>query len=156
MARHDPDLALAGLMIPGQFGPINGSPCRSGTLHFHHVEAGIPSVMQTTTGIRIGRFHNRVGGKGGRDIYHRSVRSRIVHRIGHSIKNGNAFVSGAALAGSYATNNIGPVLDHLLRMERAFFAGDALDDEASRFINKNAQDNCSLGFRFLGQNVAAV
>ena len=56
----------------------------------------------------------------------------------------------ATFAGSHAANDVGPVLDHLLRMEGAFFAGDALDDEASRFINKNAQDNCSLGFRFLG------
>jgi hypothetical protein len=47
-------------------------------------------------------------------------------------------VSRAALSRGYTTNYIGAVIDHLLRMKRAFFACDALDDKAGTFVNENA------------------
>ena len=48
-------------------------------------------------------------------------------------------MGGAALPRSHAADDVGAILNHLLRMERAFFAGDALDHEARGFIDENAQ-----------------
>ena len=42
----------------------------------------------------------------------------------------------AALAGSDAAHDGGPVSLRLLRVKRAFTAGDALDDQTSRLINE--------------------
>jgi hypothetical protein len=47
-------------------------------------------------------------------------------------------VRRATFTGRYSTDDVRPIFDHLLRMERAFLAGDALDDEARIFVNENA------------------
>src|SRR5258708_409223 len=45
----------------------------------------------------------------------------------------------AAFAWRDATDDVGAVLDHLLRVESAFAAGEALDEQASFFVDQYAQ-----------------
>jgi hypothetical protein len=47
-------------------------------------------------------------------------------------------VFGATFTRRYAADDVRSILDHLLRMERAFLAGNALHDEARIFVNENA------------------
>src|SRR5580658_10029648 len=47
----------------------------------------------------------------------------------------------STLAGRHAANDFGAVLNHLLSMETAFAAREALDDDASFFVDKNAHVN---------------
>jgi len=44
-------------------------------------------------------------------------------------------VRGAAFSGRDAGDDIRSILNHLFRMERSLFSGQALHDKACRFIN---------------------
>jgi hypothetical protein len=48
-------------------------------------------------------------------------------------------VQCTALAGRHSADDVSAILNHLFRMECAFFAGDALDYEARGFVYENAQ-----------------
>jgi len=58
--------------------------------------------------------------------------------IGHGVEHGPAEVLGAALAGRHAAHYLGAVIHHLLRVERAFGAGEALHDDLRIFVDENA------------------
>jgi hypothetical protein len=58
-------------------------------------------------------------------------------------------VRRAALAGRDAADDVGSILNHLLRVERALFARDALHDEARVSVNEYAQRSYSSRPEFL-------
>ena len=54
------------------------------------------------------------------------------------LKTGTLDVRGAAFAGRDAADDFGAVLDHLLRVERAFAAGQALHEELCFLVDQDA------------------
>src|SRR5215471_6677661 len=63
-----------------------------------------------------------------RNENHRSIGTSSFYGFRHGIENRPLQMFCAAFARGYAANDIGGVLDHLLRVESAFTAGEALDD----------------------------
>ena len=80
----------------------------------------------------VGRFHDRVGRKRRRHEDHRRVGAGLLDRVAHGVEDRPAFVRRAALAGRDAADDGGAVRRRLLRVERAFAAGEALDEQARR------------------------
>ncbi len=102
---------------------------------------GMPSVMQTIDlDAGVGGFHDGVGREtpGGTKMM-RGVGAGFLDGLGHGVEDGEALVLVAALAGRHAADDVGAVVHHLLGVERALGAGDALHDEARIFVNENAQ-----------------
>ena len=62
----------------------------------------------------------------------------LAHGLADGVEDRNAEMLGAALAGRHAGDNFRAVLDHLLRVEAAFAAGEALHDQASVLVDQNA------------------
>ena len=136
--------------MPGQFGPIR-RVCfvLQIFLHLHHVERrNSLRDAHHERNAGVGRFHDCVRGKCRRHVNHRSICACFFYCVRNSIENGNAFVRCAAFSGRHATDDVRSILNHLLRMKRAFFAGDSLHDQARVFINQNAQAICSLKLKF--------
>src|SRR5690606_15619432 len=59
-------------------------------------------------------------------------------RVGDGVEHGQAEVLGAALARGHAADDPGAVLDHLLGVEGALGAGEALDDDLGVLVDQNA------------------
>jgi hypothetical protein len=89
MAGHDTDLAFAGVMMPGQFGPIRRvlDFC-SFDLTFTMSSTGMPSVMQIASSISasIGLKDRRCR-KRRRNINHGRIRAGFRFRIRHGIEH---------------------------------------------------------------------
>ncbi len=99
----------------------------------------MPSVMQMTSGIfGFGGFENGVRGEWRRNENHRSVCAGAVHRVGDGVEHRTLEMFGATFAGGNAADNVGTVLDHLLRVKGAFAAGKTLHDEFCFFVDQNA------------------
>src|SRR5215813_1570482 len=143
MAGHDPDLAFTWTNDSRTVGTNQTRLLFAQVfLHLDHVERRNPfSDADDDANTRIGSFHDGVSRKGRRHVNHRRVRARLLHRIGHRVEDWNPLMRRAALTGRHTTNDIGPVLEHLFRMERSFLASNALYDQARRFIDKNAHKN---------------
>ena len=77
-----PILHLPGEMMPGQFGPISRD-LRSifrNSMRLTMSSAGMPSVMQTISGILgVGGFHDGVGRERRRHENHGGVRAGLFH-----------------------------------------------------------------------------
>ena len=76
----------------------------------------------------IGGFENGVGGVRRRNKDNRSVGARGLHSVSHGVENRALQMLRAAFAGRYTTDYLRAVLDHLLRVEGSFAAGEALHD----------------------------
>ena len=138
VARHNSNFAFTRRNNSGTVWPDQASKFIAQIfLHLYHIESGNAFGNADDNGNSgIGCFHDCVGGERRRHVNHRSVRAFFVHRIRNRIENRNAFVLGAALAGRYSSDDVRSILHHLLCMKRAFFSGDALDNQTGRFIDK--------------------
>ena len=90
---------------------------------------------------RIGGFHDGIGRKRRWNEDDRRVGIGGTYRLLHGIKYRPALMRATAFAGSDAADDLGAIFRACLSMERAFPAGEALHDDASRFINQNAHKN---------------
>ena len=132
-----PILHLPGEMMPGQFGPIT-RVLRIAEIFLRLDHIGDRNSLGDTDderNSRVAGFHDRVGGKCGRHINDRRIRTGFSHSVGDRVKYRNAFVRGAALAGRDAADDIRAVITHLQHVKSAFFARDALHDQACVLIN---------------------
>ena len=93
---------------------------------------GMPSVMQTASGspASAASMIASAAHGGGTKITDR-VRAGLAHALGDGVEHRPALVRRAALAGRHAADDRGAVGGGLLGVERAFAAGDALDDAAA-------------------------
>src|SRR6267142_2368201 len=139
-ARHDSDFAFAGRDDAGAVGADEASLLGiHGGGDAHHVQRRDAfGDANDERNFRIRSFENGIGGIRRRDEDHGSIRSRGFRGVGDSIENGPLEMLGAAFAGGDAADDIRSVLDHLLRVEGAFAAGEALDEQARFFVNENA------------------
>src|SRR5204863_661706 len=67
-------------------------------------------------------------------------------RLGHRVEHRHAVHLAAALARRDAAHDLRAVGHHLLRMERAVAAGDALDDQARALVDQDAHAGTSCAF----------
>ena len=132
-----PILHLPGEMMPGQFGPISRvGLSRKIFFRLDHVERrNAFGDADDDRDARVGGFHDGVGGECGRNVDHRGIRTGFPDRVGNRVEDRNSLVRRAAFAGRDAADDIRSILDHLLRMEGSFFAGNTLHDQPRRFIN---------------------
>ena len=135
-----PILHFPGEMIPGQFGPMRRVFDAFNTAATRTMSSdGMPSVMQTTSGnSALDGFEDCVRGIRRRHENNRRVGAGFVHGLGDGVEYGPVKMLCAALAGRDAADDLRAVLNHLLRVEAAFASGEALDDDASIFVNENA------------------
>jgi hypothetical protein len=112
VAGHDADLALPGVMIPGQFGPIRRD---LGVLSMNRFtramsRTGMPSVIaddQRDPGV--GRFQDRIAAPtGGTKISERSPRS--CHRLANGVEDRDAVDVVPPLPGVTPADHLGAVL----------------------------------------------
>src|SRR5713226_10645699 len=86
----------------------------------------------------VGGFQNGVGGIGRGNENHGGVCAGGFRGVGDGVEDGALEMPGAAFAGSDAAGHVCAVLDHLLGVEGAFAAGEALDDQTRFFVDQNA------------------
>ena len=86
---------------------------------------------------RIGRFDNRIGRKTGGHIDDGTVGAFFFHCFAHRIEDGHVVFTVAALAGGHTSHDVGAILNHLLGVEGAFFASDALHHQPGIFVDEN-------------------
>ena len=128
-----PILHLPGVITPGQLGPtrrVAGFDCRN-SMHLHHVgsrDAFGDADDQRQAGV--GGFHDGVGGKGRRNEDHGGVRAGFLDGLRNRIEHRAVEMLCAAFARRDAADHVGAVGDRLLRVERAFFAGEALENQS--------------------------
>ena len=140
-----PILHLPGEMMPGQLGPISRVflPLQEFP-RLHHVERrNAFGDADHQRDARIGGFHDGVGGERRRHENHGGVRAGLLHGLRHGIEHRQVEVLGAALAGRHAADDVGAVGDGLLRVERAFLAGEALHDQSRVFVYQYAHSFAS-------------
>ena len=143
-----PILHLPGEIIPGQFGPMSRvdlSLKYSFTLIMSSV--GIPSVMQTTTGIPASAASIGISGKLRRHIDHARIRACFLHGIGHRIENRNPFMRRATFSRRHATDDIRPILHHLLSMKRPFLPVIPCTTRRVDLSTSTLNDDCSSTIR---------
>ena len=134
-----PAFACPAVMMPGQFGPIRrvALPVHE-RHHLQHVDRR--NAFGDADGQRnlgVGRFHDRVGRKRRRHEDHRRVRARLADGVVHAVEDRPAFVRRAALAGRHAADDLRAVRGGRLGVERAFAAGQPLDDQPRVFVEKD-------------------
>src|SRR6266446_9629256 len=138
-AGHDADFALARRDDAGAVrtneARLRGVDDRG---HAHHVEGGDAfGDANDKWKIRVGSFENGVGSVRWRNKNHGGVCAGGFGGVGDGVKDGAFEMFGAAFTGRDAADYIRAVLDHLLRVESAFAAGEALDDQTRFLINQN-------------------
>jgi hypothetical protein len=87
-------------------------------------------------GIR--RFEDGIGRERRRHVDHRGVGAGFAHGIVHGVEHRQADVRAAALARGHAADQFGAVFEHLLGMEGALLAGEALGDDLGVLVDQNA------------------
>src|SRR5207245_2121312 len=93
---------------------------------------------------RIRRLHDRIGGKGRRHEDDAGLGAGLAHRAFHRVEDGQAEMRLAALAGGDAADQLGAVALHVLGMEAADLAGEALDDDACAAVEQDCHFSTSL------------
>ena len=84
---------------------------------------------------RVGRLHDAVRGKGRRHEDNTGIGAGRGHGFLDGIEHGPVEMTGTALAGSDAADDMGAVVDHFGGMERPDLAGKALYDYLCTFVN---------------------
>src|SRR5262249_35955767 len=88
---------------------------------------------------RVGRLEDRVRGEHPRHVDHRRVGLGRVDRIGDGVEDRNLVVELlTAFARRHARHDLRAILDHLLRVERAVAARDALHDQRRVLVDEDA------------------
>ena len=126
-----PILHLPGEMMPGQLGPMRRVLLKSMVAATRTMSmTGMPSVMQMTSGMPASAASRMASAaKGGGTKMTRRVRAGGFHGFGDGVEDGAVEMLGAAFAGRDAADHVGAVRDHLLGVESAFAAGEALHDQ---------------------------
>src|SRR6185312_13475930 len=133
---HDSDFGFAGR---NNAGAVGSDEARAGVLqhapHLHHV-IDRNAFRDADDERQLGRvrFQNRVRRERRRNEDHGGVGARFLHGVFDRVEDRPAFMCGSTLARRHSANNLGAVLGAALGVEGAFFARDALHDEASVFI----------------------
>ena len=138
-----PILALPGEMTPGQLGPMRRDLECLSTLQTRTMSIiGMPSVMQTISGrpaSSASRMASAANGGGTKITV--ALAPVFATASSHGVEDRPAFVDGAAFAGRDTADDLGAVFGAALRVKGAFFAGNALDDEAGVFAYKTAMSS---------------
>src|SRR6185312_15986800 len=71
---------------------------------------------------------------------HGRIGAGFIDRVAHGVEHREADVLAAALAGRNAADQLGAVIQRLLRMEGALLAGEALADDLGVFVDQYAHD----------------
>ena len=99
----------------------------------------MPSVMQTTSGRPASAASMMASAaNGGGTKITEALAPVSLTAFGDGVEHGQIEVLRAALAGRDAADHVGAIGDGLLRVESAFPAGEALDDEASILVYEYA------------------
>src|SRR5690606_9495623 len=148
VARHDPDLALARgddarAVRPDQDHVLVAGQRVLDPQHVEHRDALGDRDDDLDAGVC--GLEDRVGGVGRRHVDDRGVGAGLLDHVGDGVEHGQAEVLGAALARGHAADDPGAVLDHLLGVEGALGAGEALDDDLGVLVDQNAHGGvCSF------------
>src|SRR5688500_5599818 len=86
---------------------------------------------------RVRGFHDGIGGKCRRDEDHGRIGAGLFHGICHRVEHRPSLVGCPTLSRCDATDDLSPVRSRLLGVKRALFAGEPLNDQPRRFIEKN-------------------
>jgi hypothetical protein len=136
-----PILHSSGVRTPGQFGPIRRDlePVER-ALDLDHVGTGMPSVMQTISGISASIASRSRRGAGRRHIDHRRVGAGLSRPSATVSKTGRLSRctgrSSPPLPGD-AADHLGAVGDRLLGVEGAVLAGEALADDLGVLVDQD-------------------
>src|SRR5713226_1052530 len=140
VARHDPDLGLAGrdeARAVGADEPALGAAEEG--LHAHHVrDRHALGNTDDERHPRVRRLHDRVGGGGRRHEDQGTVRAGGRHRGLHRVPDREALVSRPAFARRHPAHDLGAVLLAAGGVEGAFLAGDALHQHARVLVDQHA------------------
>ncbi len=92
VARHDADLALAGVITPGQFGPISRDfEPRQRALHLDHVEhRNAFGDADDQRDLGVDRLEDRVGGERRRHVDHATRRAGLRLGLGDGVEHRQA------------------------------------------------------------------
>src|SRR5712664_3582262 len=105
----------------------------------HHVEGGDAfGDANDERELGVGGFQDGVSGVGRRNENHGGVCAGSFRGVGDGVEDRTLEMLGAAFAGRHTANYVRAVLDHLLRVEGTFAAGEALDDQARLFVYQDA------------------
>ena len=147
--RHDPDLAVPWRNNSRTVGPNQPrAPVLQELPGANHVQCGNPlGDADDQLEFRIRGFHDRVCGIGRRNKNQGRVRSGLVDGFKHAVEDRPALVACAAFARRDSTHDLRSILSTGFGVERAFASCQTLNDDARRFIYKNAHDVglCSSG-----------
>src|SRR5579884_2383673 len=146
MARHDADLALvrgddAGAVRPDQ----PRAAAAQAALDRDHVEDR--DALGDADDERhpgVGRFEDRVGGKGRRHVDDAGVAPCHGARLGDRVEDRQVEMARAAFARGHAADHLGAVGDRLLGMERALGAGEALAEDLCGGADEDRHQDASL------------
>ena len=100
--------------------------------HVHHGDALRDAHDQRAP--RVEGLENGIGSKRRRHEDHGCVGAGLLNCIGYRIKNPPAFVRGSTFTRSYAADDLGAVFSSASGVERAFFAGNSLNDQSSVLV----------------------
>src|SRR5574338_524466 len=141
VARNDADLAPSGR---DQAGTVRtdepGATLAHERHHLRHVEhrhAFGDTHDERQPGV--GGFENGRGREGSGHVDDGRIGAGRLHRFGHGIEDRDLPLEClAALARRDAGDDLGAVLQHLLGVERAVAAGDALDEQPGALVDEDA------------------
>ena len=140
VARHDADLALA---RGDDAGAVRADQHHARMLlqhvldaqHVQHRDAFGDAHDHADAGI--GRFQDRIGRERRRHVDHGGIGAGGVDRFTHGVEHRQFDVGGAALPRGHAADDLGAVIDHLLGVEGALRAGEALDDDLGVLVDQD-------------------
>ena len=138
-ARHDPDLALAGREHAGA---VRTDQPGGGALqprldpdHVEHRNALGDRDDQRHPGLD--RLDNRGGGELWRHINHARVRPGRLARLGDGVEHRQPEMRLPAFSGRYSGDHLRAVIERLLGVERASFAGHPLGDDLGVAVDED-------------------
>ena len=143
VAGHDADLAGAGGDDAGAVRPDQaGFRVDEGALDLHHVQnRNALGDADDQRDFGVNRLKDRIRGEGWGNVDHARIGAGFRHGLMHRVKDRQAEVFGAALAGRHAADHLGAIGDGLFRVEGALRAGEALADHLGVFVNQNCHDD---------------